>query len=143
MHSVSKRHHDLCVIREPDEAGTSRRPPVKVVGANGYHEGDIDELREMEEESEEMNDLLRDYDEKELESELEVAYNRYHEPVATDDDIATDPGQPLAVNLPVDILETVFAHLSVQDMMNCSLVCTRWSTICRREKVSESLVIVV
>ena len=57
-----------------------------------------------------------------------------------DDDIA---GQALAVNLPVDILETVFAHLSVQDMMNCSLVCTRWSTICRREKVSESLVIVV
>ena len=56
----------------------------------------------------------------------------------------TDPGQPLAVNLPVDILETVFAHLSVQDMMNCSLVCTRWSTICRREKViSESHMIVV
>ena len=115
---------------------------MEVVETKGYHEDDIDELREMEEESEEMNDLLRDYDEKELESELGVAYSRYHEPVATDDDIATDPGQPLAVNIPVDILETVFAHLSVQDMMNCSLVCTRWSTICRREKVSESLVIV-
>ena len=69
--------------------------------------------------------------------------NEHESTVTTDDDIVTDPEQPLAVNLPVDILETVFAHLSVQDMMNCSLVCTRWSTICRREKVSESLVIVV
>ena len=60
-----------------------------------------------------------------------------------DQSIASDPGQPLAVNLPVNILETVFAHLSVQDMMNCSLVCARWSSICMREKVSESLMLVV
>ena len=35
--------------------------------------------------------------------------------------IATDPGQPLSANLPLHILETIFAHLSVQDIMNCSL----------------------
>ena len=103
---------------------------------NGFGGEDIDEMREMEEEYEEMKDLLGDYDERVLEREREVAYSCYYEP-EDDHSIATDPGQPLAVNLPVNILETVFAHLSVQDMMNCSLVCTRWSTICRREKVCQ------
>ena len=50
--------------------------------------------------------------------------------------IATDPGQPLSVTIPLHILESIFAHLSIQDIMNCSLVCARWSAICRREKVS-------
>ena len=95
----------------------------------------------MEEEYEEMNDVLEDYDERDLERELEEGYSCYYEPEleSADDErrsIASEPGQPLAVNLPVNILETVFAHLSVQDMMNCSLVCARWSAICRRKNVS-------
>ena len=66
-----------------------------------------------------------------------VALLRHSDQREANSEPAADPGQPLAVNLPVNILETVFAHLSVQDMMNCSLVCTRWSTICRREKVCQ------
>ena len=47
------------------------------------------------------------------------------------------PGQPFAASLPQLILEIVFTHLSVRDLMNCTLVCQRWSTIIKRNKVAE------
>ena len=71
--------------------------------------------------------------------EPEEETNSHHCEEGVSDDhersIATDPGQPLSANLPLHILETIFAHLSVQDIMNCSLVCAGWSAICRKEKV--------
>ena len=106
----NRKHHDIHV----------REPPEEEEETNGRHDEDL-HVREPPEDEEETDDL---HNEDEIVSDD-------HER-----SIATDPGQPLAANLPLHILETIFAHLSVQDIVNCSLVCARWSAICRREKVS-------
>ena len=72
-----------------------------------------------EEENEEKKEEDSNDDEEEEEEEL----------------TGMTPGQPLPSNLPLHILETMFAHLSMRDLMNCSLVCKRWSTIIRKDKV--------
>ena len=106
----NRKHHDLHV-REPSEEEEE---------TNGRHDEDL-HVREPPKDEEETDDL---HNEDEIVSDD-------HER-----SIATDPGQPLSANIPLHILETIFAHLSVQDIVNCSLVCARWSAICRREKVS-------
>ena len=118
------RHDDDLHVREPEEEEM-----------NGRHDDDL-HVREPEEEE---TNGRHDEDLNAREPEEEMNWRHDEDEGVSDDNeqsIATDPGQPLSANIPLHILETIFAHLSVQDIMNCSLVCARWSAICRREKVS-------